>query len=162
MQGLFKPAPESIIAHEQKLVVMFQEVIPTSTPEPIDCPDARRASKRVQIPSVLTVLSYFEIRKSLRFRHKDRFDVSVICAEGGLPFNRTVFDAAFDHSKNAPEFRGEHASHNEAMIMEALCQLHRVGVHRITFGKQRLAGGTLGGLRQRLIVRRGQEQNKAG
>src|ERR1700675_4965960 len=141
MQGLFKPAPEFIIAHEQKLVVVFQEVIPTSTPAPIHCPDARRASKRVQIASVLTVLSYFEIRKSLRFRHEDRVDVSVICAEGGLPFNRTVFDAAFDHSKNAPEFRGEHASDNEAMVMEALCQFHRVGVYRITCGKQRLASG---------------------
>src|ERR1700686_3230350 len=130
MQDLFKPAPEFIIAHEQKLVVVFQEVIPASTPEPVDCPDARRAGKRVQIASVLTVLSDFEICKSLGFRHEDCVDVSVICAEGGLAFNGTVFDAAFYHSKNAPEFRGEHASDNEAMIMEALCQFQRVCVYR--------------------------------
>ena len=164
MQGLFKPVPELIIVHEQKLVVVFQEVIPPSTPKPVDFPDARRTGKSVHIASVLTVLSYFEICKSLGFRHEDRVDVAVICAEGGLSFNRTVFNAAFYHSKNAPEFRGEHASDNEAAIMEALCQLHRVGVHRITCRKQRLASGTLWRLRERLIliVRRGKEQDKAG
>jgi len=48
------------------------------------------------------------------------------------------------------------------MIMEALCQFQRVGVYRITCGKQRLASGALGGLRERLTVRRGPEQNRAG
>jgi hypothetical protein len=162
MQGLLKAHPESIVAHEQKLVVVFQKVIPTRALEPIDCPDARRASKRVEIASVLTVLIYFETRKGLGFRHEDGVDVAVICAEVGLPFDCAVLNTAFYHPKNASKFCGEHALDNETVIPQALCQLHCIGVHRITRGEQVVASGTLGRLSEQLIVRRGKEQDKAG
>ena len=162
MQGILKARPESIVAHEQKLVVVLQKVIPTRALEPIDCPDTRRASKRVEIASVLTMLIYSETRKGLGFGHEDGVDVAVICAEVGLPFNCAVLNAAFYHSKNAPKFCGEHSPDSETVIPQALCQLHGIGVHRITCGQQGLAGGTLGRLREQLIVRRGKEQDKAG
>ena len=117
MQRLFKAAPKFIIAHEQKLVIVFQEVIPASTNKPVYCPDARRASKRVQIAHVLTVLGYFEICESLGFGHEDNVDVAVICAEVGLAFNCAAQNTAFCHLKNAPQLGGKHTADYETVAL---------------------------------------------
>jgi len=48
--GLFKASPQFII-DQQKLVVVLQEVNPTSAPELLDYPGARRTGKRGALAS---------------------------------------------------------------------------------------------------------------
>jgi hypothetical protein len=120
MQSVFKAPAETSNTHEQEVVLVLEKVVPPSTSEPVHFPNTRRASKRVEIASVLTPLSYLEICKCLGLWQEDDVDVDVICTEIGLASNRAADDTTVYRTKDTTQLRREYALDYETVAPKCL------------------------------------------
>jgi hypothetical protein len=120
MQSVFKAPAQTSITHEQEVVLVLEKVIPPSTSEPVHFPNTRRASKRVEIASVLTPLSYLEICKGLGLWQEDDVDIAVICTQIGLASDRAADDTTVCCTKDTTQLRREHALDYETVAAKCL------------------------------------------
>jgi len=124
MQCVFEAgAKVAIVTYEQKLVFVFEERLAVSCSEfkLVSGPNARRARKSVEIASALPALRYFEIGKGLGLGNENNIDVTKVSVEIGFAFDGAVFNAVFEHAKNAAKLGREDALHYEAVIPEVFC-----------------------------------------
>jgi hypothetical protein len=162
MQGLFEAGADFIIADEQQVVVLLQEIHSPSSPESIHIPNTRVTGKRVKIASALAVFGYFKIRKCLGLRQKDDIDTAIIRLEISFAGDRAAGKPAVGHLENTAQLRGEHALDGETMTFQSVSQLRRIGIDRIARRKQGRPRRTLGRLREYAALWRSKKQDKAG
>jgi len=133
MQSLFQASAQVVIAHQQEMVVVFEEVLPRRGPELelISRQNARSAGESVEIASIRAPFSYPEVGKGLGLGHEDDIEGTVICAEVRFPFNGAAQNVAVCHLKNASQLCWEHAPDSKTVSLQSYCQVHGVGVRRI-------------------------------